>query len=450
MLKRGVTILINKPGQSPQNQQPANSDENVLREQRLYISGGKALEGQLNVQGAKNSVLPILAAAILVDGEVLLHNCPDLSDSYGACRILTHLGCKCKRNGSDIFVNAKDVIENEIPDGLMRPMRSSIVFMGSMIGRNNACRLSMPGGCELGSRPIDLHVRALEAMGANIHNVGGMLNCDAPNGLKGANIILRFASVGATENIILAAVLADGVTTINNAAREPEIIDLADFLVACGAKITGAGSSEIVIHGVERLHGAEFTIMADRIAAATYLCAAASTRGTVVLKDAKAKDLGVIIDVLQQMNCKVYTFDGGVGLNAMNRKLVGVPGEIRTGPFPAFPTDAQPMLLALAATVEGTTLFYETVFENRYQHVPQLRRLGANIRVLDRTAVIEGVPKLTGADLSAADLRGAAALVTAALAAHGKSTLSNLNHLDRGYEHFAENLRSIGADIYRK
>jgi UDP-N-acetylglucosamine 1-carboxyvinyltransferase len=444
------TILINKPGHSPQNAETANSDVNVLRDQRLYITGGKALEGEILVQGAKNSVLPILAAAALVHGEVLLHNCPDLSDAYAACRILTHLGCKCIRNGSDIIVNAKDVTESAVPDELMRKMRSSIVFMGAIIGRNKTCRLSMPGGCELGARPIDLHVRALEAMGANIHNIGGVLNCDAPNGLKGADITLTFASVGATENIILAAVLADGVTTINNAAREPEIVDLAEFLNASGAKITGAGNSEIVITGVERLHSAEFTIMADRIAAATYLCAAASTRGTVVLKGAKPKDLGVILDVLTQMNCKVYAFDGGVGLSAANRKLVGVTGDIRTGPFPAFPTDAQPMFLALATTVEGTTIFYETVFENRYQHVPQLRRLGANVRVFDRTAIIEGVPMLTGADLSAADLRGGAALVTAALAARGKSTLTNLCHLDRGYEHLAENLRAIGADIYRK
>jgi UDP-N-acetylglucosamine 1-carboxyvinyltransferase len=413
---------------------------------KIEIQGGGRLKGELSVQGAKNSILPLLSATVLCQGESVLHNCPNLSDADAACRILNCLGCKCKREGNTVTVNSEEVINTDVPKDLMREMRSSIVFLGAILGRTKQCRLTFPGGCELGPRPIDLHVMALRKMGVSIEEEGGFLNCNAPGGIQGANISLALPSVGATENIILAAVTASGTTEIQNAAREPEIIDLTEFLNKCGARISGAGTGTIVIDGVERLGGAEHTVIADRIVAATYLCCAAITRGELILKNVDFKHMSAILPVLEQTGCSVYSFnDDNIYINAS--KQLRAPYKITTSAHPGFPTDAQPMFMALASTLKGTTVFVETIFDNRFRHAQELSRLGAKISVDNRVAVVEGVTKLIGADLEATDLRGGAALVTAALFADKTSTITGISHIDRGYDDIVGNLKKIGAKI---
>ncbi|MDR2560022.1 MAG: UDP-N-acetylglucosamine 1-carboxyvinyltransferase [Oscillospiraceae bacterium] len=413
---------------------------------KIVIQGGGRLAGELSVQGAKNSILPLLSATVLCQGESVLHNCPNLSDADAACRILNCLGCKCAREGKSISVNSKEVLNTDVPKDLMREMRSSIVFLGAILGRTHQCKLTFPGGCELGPRPIDLHVMALRKMGVNIEEKGGFLNCNAPKGIQGANISLALPSVGATENIILAAVTAKGTTEIHNAAREPEITDLAEFLNKCGAKISGAGTGTVIIEGVEQLGGAEHTVISDRIVAATYLCCAAITRGELVLKNVDYRHISAVLPVLEQMGCRIYTYDDNkIYINA--KKQLRAPYKITTSAHPGFPTDAQPMFMALASTLEGTTMFVETIFDNRFRHAEGFSRLGAKITVSDRVAVVEGTDKLTGADLEATDLRGGAALITAALFAQKTSTITGITHIDRGYDDIVGNLKKIGANI---
>ncbi|MDE7194454.1 MAG: UDP-N-acetylglucosamine 1-carboxyvinyltransferase [Oscillospiraceae bacterium] len=416
--------------------------------QVLVVNGGKRIEGELAVHGAKNSALPLLSAAVLAHGESILHNCPRLTDVDAACRILTCLGCRCSRSGDTVCVDATNVSGSEIPESLMREMRSSIVFLGAVLGRTGRCRLSFPGGCELGARPIDLHVSALRQMGAIITEEHGYLGCSAPNGLRGARITLSFPSVGATENILLAAVTANGVTEIHNAAREPEICDLADYLVKCGAKISGAGDSVISVEGTERLEPSEHSVIPDRIVAGTYLCAAAVTRGELILTRCEPSHMTAFIQVLEAMGCRTYAYGGGkLFINC--KKRLSAPPTIRTMPYPGFPTDIQSLFTALCATAEGTSVFVETIFENRFRHAAELMRLGAQIKVEGRVAIVEGVKSLSGAKLCAAELRGGAALVTAALAAEGTSEISGLGYIDRGYEGIETALRSVGADIRR-
>lgn len=414
-------------------------------QQRLVIQGGKRLEGEITVQGAKNSALPILAAAALCGGETTLFNCPRLTDCDAALRILTSLGCACRREGNCVVINASALSSSFIPSKLMREMRSSIIFMGTLLGREQQCKLSFPGGCEIGARPIDFHIEAFRRMGADIREEHGYLVCSAKR-LKGARIALPLPSVGATENILLAAVLAEGKTEIHNAAREPEIVDLAGFLTKCGAKISGAGSGTITVEGVEALHGCDYSIMPDRIAAETYLCCGAITRGELVLSRADYASMGAVTSVLEQIGCSIYSFgEGNVYLNA--RKDLKAPPMIRTAVHPGFPTDAQPALMALCTTLPGTSIFVETVFENRYRHVAELSRLGAKINVEGRVAVIEGVNSLSGAELEATDLRGGAALVTAGLFADGVTKIGKACYIYRGYEELEARLRSVGADI---
>ena len=416
--------------------------------QVLVVNGGKKIEGELEVHGAKNSALPLLSAAVLAHGESILHNCPRLTDVDAACRILTCLGCRCSRSGSTVCVDATNVRGSEIPENLMREMRSSIVFLGAVLGRTGRCRLSFPGGCELGARPIDLHVSALRQMGAVITEEHGYLSCSAPNGLKGARITLSFPSVGATENILLAAVTANGITEIHNAAREPEICDLSNYLAKCGAKISGAGGGVIVVEGTKRLEPSEHSVIPDRIAAGTYLCAAAITRGELILTRCEPSHMTAFIQVLEAMGCRTYAYGGGK-LFISCKKRLSAPPTIRTMPYPGFPTDIQSLFTALCATAEGTSVFVETIFENRFRHAAELMRLGAKIKVEGRVAIVEGVKSLSGAKLCAAELRGGAALVTAALAAEGTSEISGLCYIDRGYESIESALRSAGADIRR-
>jgi len=415
---------------------------------KLIVNGGRRLEGELTVHGAKNSALPLLSASVLAHGETVLHNCPCLTDVDAACRILSTLGCRCRRSGGTVSVEASNVTGSEIPDNLMREMRSSIVFLGAVLGRTGRCKLSFPGGCELGARPIDLHLSSLEKMGAVITEEHGYLDCSAGNGLHGAKITLSFPSVGATENILLAAATANGCTEIHNAAREPEISDLAEFLNKCGAKIRGAGDCVIQIEGVSRLEPCEHSVIPDRIVAGTYLCAAAITGGELILTHCEPSHLIGFTNVLEAMGARMYSYGGGKLYISCKRRL-SAPPTIRTMPYPGFPTDIQAPFMALCTTAEGTSVFVETIFENRFRHVPELVRLGSRIKTEGRVCVVQGVRKLSGAKVCAAELRGGAALVTAALAAEGTSEITGLNYIDRGYEAIETALRSVGADIKR-
>ena len=414
---------------------------------KILINGGKKLNGAVRLQGAKNSVLPILAATVLIRGESVIHNCPSLSDVEAALKILRHLGAEVTRQNDSIVVNSSNLSGFTIPDELMREMRSSIVFLGAIAARMQKAVLSSPGGCELGPRPIDLHLESLSELGLHITEEGGKLNCSAENGLTGSNIHLSFPSVGATENIILAAVTAMGTTVIHGAAREPEISDLADFLNRAGANVQGAGSDTIVISGVIKLHPTEHTVITDRIEAATYLAATAATGGKITLLGAIPAHITPVMKALETSGCEIRVNNREVSLIApVSLKRVPV---IRTLPHPGFPTDAGSPLMAMLTVAEGSSMFVENIFENRFRIVDELKRFGAKIYTNGRVAVIEGVKKLTGATVECTDLRGGAALVIAALVAQGETQIDKIFHLDRGYERLTENLTGLGALIER-
>lgn len=408
------------------------------------VEGNHRVEGELAVHGAKNAVLPILAAASIC-GDSVLENCPDLTDVTVAMEILGHLGCNARREGSTIVTTARGEGDWRIPDQLMRAMRSSIVFLGGMVARHGEGEIALPGGCELGARPVDLHLFALEKMGAEIQENGEKLRCKAPHGLHGADIVFPFPSVGATENAIIAAVTARGDTRIVGAAREPEIADLIAFLQGCGAKIHLDITGAIDIQGVERLHGTRHTIIADRIAAGTYLCAAALTGGEVLLTGVDPSHLLTGLAYLSNAGCVTRTSLNTVWLKAPAR--LRELGILKTQPYPGFPTDMQAVMMAVATKAEGTTVFVENIFDDRFRHVEELKKLGADIVTEGRVAVVNGVKALHGAELTCTDLRGGAAVVLGALAAEGKSTIRELSHIDRGYERFAENLQTLGVKI---
>ena len=412
----------------------------------IRVQGGNPLIGELTVQGAKNSVLPLLAATVLAKGESVLHHCPDLTDVAVSLRILEHLGAAVHREGSTVMVRAAGICCGEIPECLMREMRSSVIFLGAILARCGEAEMSFPGGCELGPRPIDLHLKALRALGADIREEGGVLHCRA-KGLKGCEVPLGFPSVGATENIMLAATAAEGDTLIFGAAREPEIVDLQDFLNEMGARVRGAGTSVISIAGNRPLNGCEHTVMADRMAAATWMCAAAGAGGDLMLRGIDYRQLSPVSAVLAEAGCRVESGEDGVRLKS-SRPLSGAR-MVRTAPYPGFPTDAQAPVMAALAKGNGATVFVENMFEARYRHVDELIRMGADIRVDGRVAVTAGVPRLSGTSLCCTDLRGGAALLVAALGAEGESTLTGLHHLDRGYEHPERVLRTLGAQIER-
>lgn len=417
--------------------------------QKLIVNGGNRLCGELTLQGSKNSSLPIMAASVLVDGECVLHNCPRLTDVYSASRILNCLGCRCSFSEGLAVIDSENTSGTEIPDNLMREMRSSVMFMGAILGRMGECTISIPGGCELGPRPIDMHLAAMRKMGADIKEKYGKIICRiADKRPKGAKLNLTFPSVGATENIILCAVLAEGETVINNAAREPEICDLCGFLRTCGAEIKGDGESSIVINGVERLHGCDYTIMPDRIAGATYLSMCAATGGEIILKDACVSEMEPFISVLEQTGCSIFTSRSNIYLRS-GRRLRAVNERIRTMPHPGFPTDAQAVLMTALAVADGTSVFEENIFDCRYRHADALVKMGADIQVMGKIAVVRGVEKLHGASVDATDLRGGAAMVEAALIAEGVSEIGCVNHIDRGYEKIEEAVRQLGGNITR-
>lgn len=414
---------------------------------KLIIRGGRKLGGEIQIHGAKNSTLPLMAATLVCGGQCVLHNCPSLSDVDTSIKILRHLGCRVERFADTVTIDPVMAQNVDIPDTLMREMRSSIIFLGAIVSRMGKAILSFPGGCELGPRPIDLHLASLRKMGVVILEDHGCLHCSVPDGLKGASIPLSFPSVGATENIIIAAVLAKGETVISNAAREPEISDLAEFLNACGAKIRGAGSSTISIEGVKKLTGCEHRVIPDRIAAATFLTAAAITGSTLTVTKIIPEHISPVIPALEESGCGIDCRKDSVRITAPQR-LERIK-NIRTMPYPGFPTDAQAPVMAITTVARGTSIFVENIFESRYKHVGELLRLGSNIKVEGRVAVVEGVEHLSGAAVEATDLRGGAALVVAGLAAQGITEITGLHHLDRGYENIEKSLALLGADIQR-
>lgn len=410
------------------------------------ITGRRRLSGSLTVHGAKNSVLPILAACILSPGECVIHNCPHLSDVAATLDILNCLGCKAWWEGDSVVVDASAVDRGVIPVNLMREMRSSVIFLGAVLARLGEAQLSYPGGCELGPRPIDLHLDALRKLGADIREEDGVLYCHVPRGLRGCELRLPFPSVGATENAMLAACAGQGTTTIIGAAREPEIEDLQVFLNALGARVQGAGSDVITVQGTKQLRSADHTVMGDRIVAATYLSAVGATGGEVELTGVCPNHLSTVLDVLEEAGCFLRREETAVFLSG-DGTLQGVR-PIHTAPYPGFPTDAQAVVMAALAGGQGETVFQENIFQNRYRHVSELARMGADIRLTGRKAIVRGTP-LHGARVCSTDLRGGAALVVAALAAEGVSRVGELHHIDRGYDRLEQALRQLGAEIYR-
>ncbi|MBQ6714570.1 MAG: UDP-N-acetylglucosamine 1-carboxyvinyltransferase [Clostridia bacterium] len=415
---------------------------------KLYIEGNHRINGEINVQGAKNSVLPLLSATVLCSGTSVIKNCPQLSDVEASLKILRHLGCICEFEGNTVTVNADNVNNYDIPEELMREMRSSVMFLGAILGRMKKAIICSPGGCELGPRPIDIHISAIKQLGATVSEGHGFLEFNAEKGLEGREITLSFPSVGATENIILSAATAKGTTIIRNAAKEPEISDLADFLNSAGARIYGGGSDTVIIHGVKRLYGAEHTVIPDRIAAVTYMAAAAVTGGEITLKNVMPSHFVSISSAFEEAGCKIEPIGKSLKLWAPNR-LKRVP-TVRTLVYPGFPTDAGPILIAALSKAKGTSVFVENIFENRYRYVDELNRLGARIKTEGRVAVVEGVENLSAAKCRCTDLRGGAALVVAALSASGTTEIDQIEHIKRGYENISENLRKLGAVAYEE
>lgn len=421
---------------------------------KLVIRGGKRLEGTIPISGAKNAALTLIPCALLTEEPVTLRNLPRLADIDGFQHLMNQFGVTTVIQGTRpedfgrvMGLEATRITSTVAPYDLVRKMRASILVLGPMLARMGEATVSMPGGCAIGNRPIDLHLKALEAFGAEIELAQGYVKAMAPDGgLPGGEFDFPVVSVGATENALMAAVMASGTCRLFNAAREPEIVDLCNLLVAMGAEIEGIGTSDLTVHGVKRLHGATYRVMADRIEAGSYACAAAITGGDVMLEGAKAEEMQATLHALQQIGVEIETSKQGVRV-AANGQLKAT--NIITAPYPGFATDMQAQLMALLCKAQGTSVLKETIFENRYMHVPELARMGADIETEGRTAIVKGVERLTGAEVMATDLRASFSLVLAGLAAEGETTVRRLYHLDRGYERLEEKLQLVGADIER-
>ncbi len=409
-----------------------------------HIRGGRPLRGTLPVQGSKNAVLPILAASILAPCETTLSGVPNLRDVGITLRILRHLGCIVELENGVMYIDSRPLSRCDIPHSLMRELRSSVIFLGAILCRCGEARLSLPGGCELGPRPVDLHLDALRALGAEITEQGGDIIANSA-GLTGGRILLPFPSVGATENAMLAACAARGDTTILGAAREPEIADLQRYLRRLGADISGAGTAEITVRGFQPKPAVEHRVLPDRIVASTLLCAAAASGGEITLTNGNPSHFLTVLDSLSEAGCDIITQSDTVSLRAPAR--LTAPRPIVTRPYPGFPTDAQPPLMAACLKARGTTVFTENIFQNRYRHAAELRRLGAEVSIEGRVAYITGVERLTAAPLTAGDLRGGAAMVVAALSAEGETEIFDEDHISRGYDRLDLQLGALGADV---
>lgn len=408
--------------------------------------GGERIEGSVRVDAAKNAVLPILAASMLADGEVTLRGCPDIRDVHAMTGILEKLGCESAWHGGDLTLKNARLHNWEMPDDLFKQIRSSIFLLGPILGRLRRATVTYPGGCEIGLRPIDLHLKGLRALGVRIVDADGILYCDGRD-MRAGDVYFDYPSVGATENVMMAAALLDGVTTLHNAAREPEIEDLERFINRMGGKVRGAGTQLIEVEGVKRLHGVAYIPIPDRIAAGTLLCAAAVTGGEIRLDNVRPADLVAIGAKLGEMGCRISEDKDAMILEAPRR--LNAFSRLQTQPHPGFPTDMQPQMLAVSCVAKGTSVIEENVFENRFTQVGSLTQMGANVRVSGRMAVVQGVEQLHGMRVAARDLRGGAALVLAGLCAHGETIVENAEFIDRGYASLEDTLCALGAKVER-
>lgn len=411
----------------------------------IRIIGGVPLQGSITISGAKNAALPIMACGLLTDERLKLSNVAQLADVKTMSRLLAQHGIEVIQQGHQLTLGGR-ITNTEAPYEIVREMRASFLVLGPLLARVGEGRVSLPGGCGIGTRPVDLHLKGLEALGAKVELDGGYVNAKAPQGLKGATIVFPFVSVGATENLLMAATLADGQTILKNAAREPEITDLARCLIAMGARIEGLETDTLIIEGVKSLHGAEHAILPDRIETGTYACATAITGGDVFLENARAADLGAVLVSLREAGVVITEEKNGFRVTRANG-LHGV--DVTTEPYPGFPTDMQAQFMALMSVAQGASLITENIFENRFMHVPELARMGAKINIQGTSAIVRGVEGLTGAPVMATDLRASFSLVLAALAAQGETTISRVYHLDRGYEGVEQKLAGCGARIER-
>ncbi|MFD2446751.1 UDP-N-acetylglucosamine 1-carboxyvinyltransferase [Bacillus sp. CGMCC 1.16607] len=416
--------------------------------EKIIVRGGQRLNGTVKVEGAKNAVLPVIAATLLAsEGKSIIKDVPTLSDVYTINEVLRYLNAEVEFKNNQVVVDASRELKVEAPFEYVRKMRASVLVMGSLLARNGRARVALPGGCAIGSRPIDQHLKGFEAMGATVKVGNGFIEAEAPNGrLHGAKIYLDFPSVGATENIMMAATLAKGTTVLENVAKEPEIVDLANFLNAMGANVRGAGTGTIRIEGVDRMYGVEHSIIPDRIEAGTFMVAAALTQGNVLVQGAVPEHLSSLIAKMEEMGVMIIEEEDGVRVIGPE-KLKAV--DIKTMPHPGFPTDMQSQMMALLLRAQGTSMITETVFENRFMHVEEFRRMNADIKIEGRSVILSGPSDLQGAEVSATDLRAAAALVLTGLVAEGVTRVTELKHLDRGYVNFHQKLAGLGADIER-
>jgi len=414
---------------------------------KLMINGGVRLKGEIRISGAKNAVLPILAATLLADGPATIENVPHLHDVTTTVELLGCMGVMVSIDEKlSVEVDSSTIKNYTAPYHLVKTMRSSILVLGPLLARFGEAEVSLPGGCAIGSRPVDLHIKGLQDMGAEIDVSNGYIHAKAKR-LKGARLVMDIVTVTGTENLMMAAALADGTTILENAAREPEVVDLANFIIAMGGKISGAGTDTIVIEGVEKLHGTRYRVLPDRIETGTYLVAAAITGGSIKVKDTAPRLLDAVIEKLREAGAKIEVGDDWISLDMEGRRPKAV--SIRTAPYPAFPTDMQAQFVALNTIAEGTATVVETVFENRFMHVQELKRMGADIEIEGNTAIIRGTDKLTSAPVMATDLRASASLIIAGLVASGETEVQRIYHIDRGYENIEEKLSLLGAKIRR-
>jgi len=413
---------------------------------KFIINGKRKLEGEVDIHGAKNAVLPLLCASVLCDEKVVIKNCPNLSDVKNTLEILKFLGLDVNKENNIIEIFPTKNIKNYIPECYMSKMRSSIVFLGSILAKEGKAKLCFPGGCELGPRPIDIHLTGLKKLGVEINEKFGVIDCKSKR-IVGTSINLPFPSVGATQNLMLASVKAKGKTIIHNAAREPEIKELQDFLNKCGADISGAGGNSITINGVNKLYGCEHTVLPDRIEASTYMSFASVTNGKLKLKNVCTEHIEPVIFAFREAGCEMSLTENEV--NIVAPETLKRVHHVKTLVYPGFPTDSIMPLMSMCAVAKGTSVFEETIFQNRFKSADELNKLGAEIKIYDRLAIVEGVEELFGTEVKATDLRGGAALICAGLFAQGTTTISELHHIDRGYENIELNLTNIGADIKR-